>query len=229
MSAPSAAPEVMASVRPSDPAPSGRATQRARHYPPAKRGLDLAGGLLLLLLGLPLLALAGVAIRLDSRGPALFSQLRCGRDGRRFRLYKLRTMTRDAEARQDAILHLNQMDGPVFKIRRDPRVTRVGRVLRRWSLDELPQLWNVVRGDMSLVGPRPPLPREVVHYTPREHARLTVPPGLTGLWQVSGRNELPFEEWIRLDLHYVENATLSLDLRILAETLGAVLRGRGAS
>jgi lipopolysaccharide/colanic/teichoic acid biosynthesis glycosyltransferase len=225
----SAAREATASTRLRDEAPSQGTTHRARHYAPAKRGLDLAGALLLLLLGFPILVLAAVAIRLDSRGPVLFSQLRCGRDARRFRLYKLRTMTQDAEARQDAIRHLNEMDGPAFKIRLDPRVTRVGQVLRRWSLDELPQLWNVVLGDMSLVGPRPPLPREVVQYTLRERARFAVPPGLTGLWQVSGRNELPFADWMRLDLHYVENATLSLDFQILAETVGAVLRGRGAS
>ena len=197
--------------------------------PLPKRALDVLGALSLLICSAPVLALAGLAIRLDSSGPVLFSQLRCGRDGRRFRLWKLRTMTTDAEARKRALLHLNEMDGPVFKIRRDPRVTRVGRVLRRFSLDEIPQLWNVLRGDMSLVGPRPPLPDEVIQYGPRERLRLSVPPGLTGLWQVSGRSELRFEEWMRLDLEYVERASLALDVRILARTVPAVLRGRGAS
>jgi len=202
--------------------------RRAARYVAAKRVVDVSGSAVLLLCALPVIGLAALAIRLESPGPVFFSQLRCGRDARRFRLWKLRTMTVDAEARRDSLLHLNEMDGPVFKIRRDPRVTRVGRLLRRWSLDELPQLWNVLRGDMSLVGPRPPLPQEVIHYTPRERQRLCVPPGLTGTWQVSGRNELCFEEWVRLDLEYVERASLALDLQILAKTLPAVLSGRGA-
>ena len=194
-----------------------------------KRVLDVAGAACLLMCSAPLLALAALAIRLDSPGPVLFSQLRCGKGGRRFRFYKLRTMTVEAESLKPALLHLNEMDGPIFKIRRDPRVTRVGRVLRRWSLDEIPQLWNVLRGEMSLVGPRPALPEEVVQYGPRERGRLDVLPGLTGPWQVSGRNELRFEEAVRLDLQYVENASVAHDLRILARTVSAVLEGRGAS
>jgi lipopolysaccharide/colanic/teichoic acid biosynthesis glycosyltransferase len=202
--------------------------RRAASYEIAKRLLDIVASAALLLLSLPVLLLAMLAIRIDSPGAVLFSQLRCGRDARRFRLWKLRTMTADAESRKPGLLHLNEMDGPLFKMRCDPRVTRVGRVLRRWSLDELPQLWNVLRGEMSLVGPRPPLPQEVIHYTPRERRRLSVTPGITGAWQVSGRSELDYEEWVRLDLDYVERASLSLDLRILARTLPAVLGGRGA-
>jgi lipopolysaccharide/colanic/teichoic acid biosynthesis glycosyltransferase len=203
-------------------------TKRKRRYEVCKRALDLAGSALLLATSLPVLLLAALAIRLESEGPVFFGQLRCGRGGRRFRMWKLRTMTHDAEARKHGLLHLNEMDGPVFKIRRDPRVTRVGRLLRRYSVDEIPQLWNVLRGEMSLVGPRPPLPEEVIQYSPRERRRLAVRPGLTGLWQVSGRSELCFDEWMRLDLEYVGRASLALDLRILARTIPAVLRARGA-
>jgi lipopolysaccharide/colanic/teichoic acid biosynthesis glycosyltransferase len=202
--------------------------QRSRRYEVCKRALDVAGSALLLAASLPILLIAGLAIRLESGGPVFFGQLRCGQGGRRFRMWKLRTMTHDAEARKRALLHLNEMDGPVFKIRRDPRVTRVGCVLRRYSVDEIPQLWNVLRGEMSLVGPRPPLPEEVIQYSPSERRRLAVRPGLTGLWQVSGRNELCFDEWMRLDLEYVRRASLALDLRILARTIPAVLRARGA-
>jgi lipopolysaccharide/colanic/teichoic acid biosynthesis glycosyltransferase len=202
--------------------------RRSRGYAATKRAVDVAGSALLLTSCLPVLLLAALAIRLESKGPVLFGQMRCGRGGRRFRMWKLRTMTHDAEARKQALLHLNEMDGPVFKMRRDPRVTRVGGVLRRLSIDEIPQLWNVLRGEMSLVGPRPPLPEEAMRYSPSQRRRLAVTPGLTGLWQVSGRNELSFEEWVRLDLEYVAQASLALDLRILARTVPAVLRGRGA-
>ena len=181
-----------------------------------------------LLVLLPILLLVALLVRLDSRGPALFRQTRVGRDGREFVIYKFRTMRIDAEALLDQIRHLNEHDGLLFKIRHDPRVSRVGRVLRRFSLDELPQLWNVVRGDMALVGPRPPLPREVEHYDARTRRRLDVKPGLTGIWQVSGRADLPWHEAIRLDLAYIEERSVALDLRILARTAGAVLTGRGA-
>jgi exopolysaccharide biosynthesis polyprenyl glycosylphosphotransferase len=178
----------------------------------------------LLFLAVPLL-LIGLAVRLTSAGPALFQQARVGRDGREFVLWKFRTMVRDAHLMPPVT---NDADGPLFKLRSDPRVTRVGRMLRRWSLDELPQLWNVVRGDMSLVGPRPPLPGEVAQYGDDVRRRLLVKPGLTGLWQVSGRSDLPWEECVRLDLRYVENWSVSLDLLILARTALAVLRGSGA-
>jgi len=169
-----------------------------------------------------------VAVRLDSAGPVLFRQLRVGRYGREFQIYKFRTMHVDAERRLAELRHLNEQDGVLFKIRDDPRVTRVGRHLRRLSLDELPQLFNVLGGTMSLVGPRPPLQREVAAYPADARRRLAVRPGMTGLWQVSGRSDLPWEEAVRLDLHYVENWSLTLDLVILLRTLTAVWRGAGA-
>ena len=181
-----------------------------------------------LLLLLPLLLAVAVTVRLDSPGPALFRQVRVGRHGREFVIYKFRTMRTDAEALFDQVLHLNEHDGLLFKVRQDPRVSNAGRWLRRFSLDELPQLWNVARGDMALVGPRPPLPREVANYDARTFRRLDVKPGLTGIWQVSGRSDLPWEEAIRLDLTYVEQRSVALDVRILGRTVGAVLSGRGA-
>jgi exopolysaccharide biosynthesis polyprenyl glycosylphosphotransferase len=178
----------------------------------------------LALLAVPMAVIA-VVVRLTSPGPALFRQTRVGRGGREFTLWKFRTMVVGAESMP---MDANDVDGLLFKLRRDPRVTPVGRVLRRWSLDELPQLWNVLRGQMSLVGPRPPVPAEVARYGDDVRRRLLVKPGLTGLWQVSGRSDLPWEECVRLDLRYVENWSVSLDLVILARTLFAVVRGRGA-
>jgi exopolysaccharide biosynthesis polyprenyl glycosylphosphotransferase len=176
----------------------------------------------------PVLALVAVAVRLTSPGPALFRQVRIGVGGRRFMLWKFRTMTFDAEDRLAELTELNEHDGILFKIVDDPRTTRLGRILRRWSIDELPQLWNVVRGEMSIVGPRPPLPTEVERYDNKVRRRLLVKPGLTGLWQVSGRARLPWDEAVRLDLYYVENWSPSLDAVILAKTLVAVLRRQGA-
>lgn len=176
----------------------------------------------------PVLLALIVLIRLDSPGPALFRQLRVGRDERGFTMYKLRTMTLGAD-RQVLELHAqNEADGSLFKIRSDPRVTRLGRFLRRYSLDELPQLWNVVRGDMALVGPRPPLPGEVAAYESDTHRRMAVKPGLTGLWQVSGRSDLPWAQSIRLDLFYVDNWSLGLDLVIVLRTFHAVVSHAGA-
>jgi exopolysaccharide biosynthesis polyprenyl glycosylphosphotransferase len=186
-------------------------------------------GTLLLLAGLaPVLAILALAVRMDSSGPVLFRQVRVGKDGREFVMFKFRTMHTDAEARLAELRHLNEGDGVLFKLRDDPRVTRAGRFLRKFSLDELPQLLNVLTGNMSLVGPRPPLPREVAAYADDVHRRLAVRPGMTGLWQVSGRSDLPWEEAVRLDLRYVENWSLSLDLVILLRTLSAVTRGAGA-
>jgi exopolysaccharide biosynthesis polyprenyl glycosylphosphotransferase len=193
-----------------------------------KEVVDRVGAAVLLVVCAPLLAAVAVAIRWDSPGPVLFRQVRVGRDGRHFTMYKFRTMYVDAEQRLSEIRHLNEHDGVLFKIRGDPRVTRVGRWLRRLSLDELPQLVNVLRGDMSLVGPRPPLPSEVAAYPDDMHRRLVVKPGITGLWQVSGRSDLSWEETIRLDLRYVENWSLTLDLVIMLRTLTAVWRGAGA-
>ena len=176
----------------------------------------------------PFLVVISLVIRVSSRGPVIFRQVRVGLGGRHFKVWKFRTMVRDAESRLSSLMHLNEQDGVLFKMRNDPRVTRVGRVLRRWSLDELPQLWNVLRGDMSLVGPRPPIPSEVARYEDRVHPRLLVKPGMTGLWQVSGRAELLWEEAVRLDLHYAEHWSLSMDAAILGRTCMAVVRQRGA-
>lgn len=194
----------------------------------AKRTFDvIAAGLGLAILSPVLLAIA-VAVRLDSPGPALYAQVRTGRGGAPFRMLKFRSMVSGADAMTAQLAHLDQGSGPMFKIPDDPRVTRVGRVLRRWSLDEFPQLINVLRGDMSLVGPRPALPTEVETYAERDRRRLNVRPGLTGLWQVSGRSDLPWEEGVGLDLSYVENWSLTGDLVILLRTVGAVISHRGA-
>ncbi|OJF15756.1 sugar transferase [Couchioplanes caeruleus] len=189
---------------------------------------DRLGALFLLVLFGPLLLTVALCVRLTSRGPVLFRQVRVGRDGSRFRIFKFRSMYVDAEARLAELRHLNEHDGVLFKIRDDPRVTPVGRWLRRFSLDELPQLLNVLSGQMSLVGPRPPLPSEVAAYADDVRRRLAVKPGMTGLWQVSGRSDLPWEEAVRLDLRYVENWSLSLDLVILLRTMTAVVRSSGA-
>jgi exopolysaccharide biosynthesis polyprenyl glycosylphosphotransferase len=193
-----------------------------------KRAIDLGVSLALFLLTLPLQILAALAIKLTSSGPVFFRQVRCGLNGRHFTLLKFRTMTTGAESRLTEISHLNEMSGPVFKATKDPRLTPAGRILRRLSIDELPQLWNVIRGDMSLVGPRPPLPEEVSRYEPWQHRRLSMSPGLTCLWQVSGRNEVDFDRWMALDLKYIDTWSPMLDLKILLKTVPAVLSGRGA-
>jgi exopolysaccharide biosynthesis polyprenyl glycosylphosphotransferase len=193
-----------------------------------KRSLDVALSMVILLLAAPILTMVAVAIRLNG-GRVLFRQTRCGLNGRRFTLYKFRTMVEDAEDQLADLQHLNEMDGPVFKSRKDPRVTRLGRILRKFSLDELPQLWNVLRGDMSLVGPRPPIPEEVARYERWQRRRLSMKPGLTCLWQVNGRNELDFRSWMELDLEYIDSWSLGLDVKILLKTIPVVLSGRGAS
>lgn len=194
-----------------------------------KRGLDLAVAGAALACASPLLLVAAAAVKLTSAGPVLFRQERVGLNGRTFTLLKFRSMYRDAEARRSEVAALNEMSGPVFKARHDPRVTPVGRWLRRFSVDELPQLWNVLRGDMSLVGPRPPLPDEVRRYERWQRRRLSMKPGITCLWQVSGRNQIGFEEWMRLDLAYIDNWSLKLDLEILLRTVPAVVTARGAN
>jgi lipopolysaccharide/colanic/teichoic acid biosynthesis glycosyltransferase len=151
-----------------------------------------------------------------------------GQRTRHFQILKFRTMVQDADAKLDGLKHLNEATGPLFKLKKDPRITRVGRWLRAWSLDELPQLWNVLRGDMSLVGPRPPLPAEVAQYEDWHFDRLEVRPGMTGLWQVRGRSQLPFDDYVRLDLFYIENWSIGYDLYILAKTLPAILSHKGA-
>jgi lipopolysaccharide/colanic/teichoic acid biosynthesis glycosyltransferase len=194
----------------------------------AKHVVDRVLGTVLLLVALPLVGLMVLAVRLDTPGPAVYRQTRIGRHGKRFTIYKLRSMHQHADRDLPALTALNEADGPLFKIHDDPRVTRVGKVLRRTSLDELPQLINVVRGEMSLVGPRPALPAEVACYDDVELRRLHVLPGLTGLWQVSGRSDLGWDSGMALDLRYADNWRLRGDASILARTLGAVVRRRGA-
>ena len=194
----------------------------------AKRAIDLVLALVLFVVTLPLQLLAALAILLFSGAPVFFRQVRCGLNGRHFTLLKFRTMEAGAEDRLAEISHLNEMTGPVFKARRDPRLTAAGKLLRRLSIDELPQLWNVIVGDMSLVGPRPPLPDEVSRYEPWQRRRLSMKPGLTCLWQVSGRSELDFDRWMALDLKYIDTWSPLLDLKILLKTVPAVLSGRGA-
>ena len=185
------------------------------------------GGLVLLVLS-PLMLTIALAIRLSDKGPALFTQIRVGKDGQPFKIYKFRTMVVDAEARLAEIRQRNEFDGVLFKIRKDPRITAVGARLRKWSLDELPQLFNVLRGEMSLVGPRPALPEEAAAYAVHVRRRLVVKPGITGMWQVNGRSDLSWEETVRLDLRYVENWSLALDLQILWKTFSVMFRGSGA-
>lgn len=194
----------------------------------AKRGLDFLLSLAALIVLAPLLVLIAIAIRLDSRGPVIFRQTRCGKDGKPFTFLKFRSMVVDAELRQADLLQQNEADGPIFKIRKDPRITTVGRFIRRTSLDELPQLLNVLKGEMSLVGPRPPIPSEVAQYDSWQRNRLRCVPGITGLWQVSGRSELTFDEMVELDLKYITNWTVWHDIRIIMDTLVAVVMMRGA-
>jgi exopolysaccharide biosynthesis polyprenyl glycosylphosphotransferase len=195
----------------------------------AKRLMDIAISLVVLALTLPAMLLIATILKIAYGGAVLYRQTRCGLYGRRFTLLKFRTMIDNADQRQQALSHLNEMDGPVFKMKQDPRVTPIGRWLRRLSLDELPQLWNVVKGDMSLVGPRPPVPQEVSAYQRWQRRRLSMRPGLTCLWQIQGRNDLDFDRWMELDLEYIDNWSPFLDLKILAKTIPVVLSGRGAS
>ena len=193
-----------------------------------KRAFDLIVGIPLMLIALPLAALIGLAIRIDSPGPIVFRQIRVGLNGQPFWCYKFRSMRQSAEEEVERLLDRNESSGPLFKRRDDPRRTRVGRFLRRTSLDELPQLINVLRGEMSLVGPRPPLPGEVEQYKDWHKPRLVARPGMTGLWQVSGRSDVSFDEMVLLDIYYIENWSLPMDIGILLRTLPKVLSGEGA-
>ena len=194
-----------------------------------KRCLDVALAILALVCTAPILLLSALAIKVTSPGPILFIQERYGLNKRRFRMYKFRTMVADAETQQHLLEEFNEATGPVFKIREDPRLTRVGKILRRLSIDEMPQLLNVLRGEMSLVGPRPLPMRDVSGFSePALMRRFSVYPGITGLWQVSGRSDLSFDDWIRLDLRYIDHWSLYLDLQILLRTIPSVINGRGA-
>lgn len=195
----------------------------------AKRLLDLVGATVAILLASPIMLLTVIAIKIDDPGPVLFKQVRSGRNGRKFVMLKFRSMCVDAEAKRRELEKFNEMGGPVFKMKHDPRITRIGRLIRKTSIDELPQLFNVFIGTMSLVGPRPPLPSEVAQYEPWQRRRLSVRPGITGMWQVSGRNNIDFDEWMQLDLKYIDSWSLWLDFKILFKTLPAVLLNRGAS
>jgi len=195
-----------------------------------KRAIDLVGAGVLLGLLSPLFAAIAAAVKLTSAGPIFYRWQVVGKDGQAFTGYKFRTMVRDADALKAQLLAANEMSGPVFKMRRDPRITSVGRILRKLSLDELPQLWSVLKGDMSLVGPRPPLQTEYARFTDSQKRKLAVTPGITCLWQISGRNDISdFDEWVRLDLEYIRDWSLWLDVKILLRTIPAVLRGRGAA
>ncbi len=195
----------------------------------AKRMIDVAVSSMLLILLSPVFLVVSILIKKDSRGPVFFRQKRVGYNGRLFTCLKFRTMINEAEMVRDELLHLNEMDGPVFKITDDPRVTRTGKFLRKTSLDELPQLINVLRGEMSLVGPRPPIPSEVQQYELMNHRRLSVKPGMTCTWQVSGRNNISFKKWMEMDMQYIDQWSLWLDMKILLKTVPAVLKGSGAS
>ena len=193
-----------------------------------KNALDFSLALFLILFLSPFLLGVALLIKILSGSPIIFRQVRCGLGGRKFVLYKFRTMIPSAEEIKEQLTHLNEMSGPVFKIREDPRCTPLGRLLRKFSIDELPQLFNIFKGDMSFVGPRPPLPQEVENYARWQRRRLRMKPGLTCLWQVSGRNKVDFEEWMRLDLEYIDNWSLMLDLMIFLKTIPVVLTARGA-
>jgi exopolysaccharide biosynthesis polyprenyl glycosylphosphotransferase len=193
-----------------------------------RRILDIALAAFLLAVTLPVSLLTALLIKLTSPGPVLFKQERCGLNGRLFMMHKFRSMVGNAEQMRLELDALNEMDGPVFKSSRDPRITLIGKIIRRFSIDELPQLYNVLRGDMSLVGPRPPLPQEVARYERWQRRRLSMKPGITCLWQISGRNGVSFDDWMKLDLTYIDNWSLLLDLKILLKTVPVVLLGRGA-
>lgn len=194
----------------------------------AKRAFDLVVAGIGVLVGLPVWLILALAIKLESRGPVLYKQRRVGRHGTPFGMYKFRSMHDGAEARLSEVMADNEATGPLFKMKNDPRVTRVGVWMRKFSIDEFPQLLNVLRGEMSLVGPRPPLPEETAQYTPEHWRRMEVPPGMTGLWQVSGRSWLTFDEMVRLDLYYIENWSIGFDMSLIIRTLPAVLFARGA-
>jgi len=194
-----------------------------------KRILDTIISGVWLLVSWPLYLIVSILIKATSKGPVFFTQERCGLQGRKFKLYKFRTMSIDAESRLEALKDKNEMQGPVFKIKNDPRITPIGKFLRKWSIDEFPQFWNVFCGQMSLIGTRPPIPREVEQYDYWQRRRLSMPPGITGLWQVSGRSDISnFDEWVKLDLQYIDHWSLKEDFRILMQTIPTVLKSTGA-
>lgn len=192
-----------------------------------KRAFDIIVSFSILMLSAPLFILIAFLIKFTSPGPVFFNQIRVGRNGRKFKLYKFRSMVIDAEKQLEKLLDQNEVSGPVFKIENDPRVTKIGKILRKTSLDEFPQFWNVLTGDMSIVGPRPPLPSEVEQYEPWQRRRLSMKPGITCIWQVSGRNSIPFEKWMEMDLSYIDNWSLFLDFRLVLLTMQTVIARTG--
>lgn len=197
-------------------------------YAALKRGFDVVLSAAALILLFPLFLVTAIAIRLEDGGPAIYAQPRAGKNGKRFRMYKFRSMCMDADEKLRGLQNLNEMDGPVFKITNDPRVTKVGKIIRKKSIDELPQLINIIKGDMSIVGPRPPLLNEVMQYTPEQMHRLDVTPGLTCYWQCSGRNNVGFEHWVYLDLKYIRERGIWTDIKVILRTVPVVLFGWGA-
>ncbi|MBM7618584.1 exopolysaccharide biosynthesis polyprenyl glycosylphosphotransferase [Bacillus tianshenii] len=194
-----------------------------------KRLMDIIGASIGLLLLLPLFLIVALLIKLeDPKGPILFSQIRVGKDEKEFKMYKFRSMVADAEAKLDELLKYNEVTGAMFKMKDDPRITRIGKFIRKTSIDELPQLWNVLKGDMSLVGPRPPLVREVAEYTEYDKQRLLVTPGCTGLWQVSGRSNVGFEEMVELDIAYIKKRSVLLDMKIIVKTVLLLVGSKNA-
>jgi len=193
-----------------------------------KRIIDILGAVAGIILLFPVFIITSILIKLDSRGPIFFVQKRCGKNEKLFNMYKFRSMCVDAEQKLEQVKHLNETEGVIFKIKDDPRLMRVGKFIRKTSIDELPQLINVIKGEMSLVGPRPPLPNEVEQYEPWQKLRLSVKPGLTGLWQISGRSELGFDDMVRLDLMYIAKRNLFFDILIILKTIPVVFKSRGA-
>lgn len=193
--------------------------KRGVAYELMKRSIDILGGVFGIILLIPLFIIISLAIKIESKGPVFFIQKRCGKDGRIFKMFKFRSMVCNAEEKLGDLMHLNEMSGPVFKIKNDPRITRIGSFIRRTSIDELPQLINVLKGDMSLVGPRPPIDREVLEYTEYEMQRLLIKPGLTCYWQVSGRSNIGFDEWVKLDIKYIMERNLWIDIKLIFKTV----------
>lgn len=193
-----------------------------------KRAFDYLLTLIALIISLPIMLITSICIKFESKGPVFYKQSRIGKNGKPFNMYKFRSMVQDADQLLNKLASQNQVDGIAFKMKDDPRITRTGRFIRKYSIDELPQLFNVLKGNMSLIGPRPPLEIEVAHYSDWEWRRLEVLPGITGLWQVSGRSDLSFQQWVNLDVYYIENWSIALDLKILLKTIPVVLKGEGA-
>ena len=193
-----------------------------------KRGFDICFSIFLLIILSPLLLLIAAAIKFDSPGPIIYAHKRVGKNGKHFNFYKFRSMRINADKEIEKLTQKNETNGPIFKMKNDPRITAFGGFLRKFSLDELPQLINIFKGEMSLIGPRPPVPDEVKKYKKWQHRRLSVIPGISGLWQVMGRSNLSFEEMVRLDIYYIENWSIGLDAYIFIKTIGAILRARGA-